>query len=401
MKKAKDFYKERCHKLKQKLNDQDIVLIMSTPQYFRTSDQHYSFRPTSDMLYLTGWEKENSAFLIKDGKAHLFIERPTALRILWDGAMLDVDEAAQISGVDAVHYTDELKDFLTGLKKSNLYYEFGKHLVNDKFVFDFQFKSMTSPRDLIGSLRLIKDQLEIDILRKACHFSALAHKKVWSNLQDCSNEKDFAREFEYALKKEGCNALAYDPIIAGGANATCLHYSQNNQDLKKGDFLLVDAAGEYRYYASDITRTFAIQSKMSEEQKTIYDIVLDCQEKCIQSAQVGQTLKGIHELAKATMQEALSKAKILKDDEHFKKLYPHGTGHWLGLDVHDECPYLDDKGQEIKLQEGMVFTVEPGLYFYGELNDLYPKFKNIGVRIEDDILITASGAEVMTSAVPK
>ncbi len=193
------------------------------------------------------------------------------------------------------------------------------------------------------------------------------------------------------------------PIVASGANATCLHYMSNNKDMQDGELLLVDAAGEYKYYASDITRTFPVKGWKSggtDEQQKIYKIVLDAQLKGIQASKIGLTPKKLHQMTVQWLEDGLVTAGILKDKEHMKKLYPHGTGHWLGLDVHDECPREID-GEEVQFAPGMVFTVEPGLYFYGEMASVYPKFAGIGVRIEDDVVVTNGEAEVMTGALHK
>lgn len=393
----------RRQKLLAQMKANEVLLILSPPVYLRTADQQHDFRQASDFLYLANWEKENSALLVYEGKFHLFIEKPTPMRLLWDGHVPDIDEAKMITGIENVFYKEELPEHLRKFRNKNLYYDFGKHTSNDNLVLDYSWNSLLSPRNSVGVLRMIKDEFEIELLKKSCEISALAHKEVWPKLRPGMNESEFSYELEFAFRKRGANRNAYGPIVAGGKNATCLHYSSNNQLMKENELLLVDAAGEYNYYASDITRTFPIngwKSGGTNEQQAIYNIVLQAQIKLIEcsNSTMGPTLH--QKKAVELLQEGLTKAGILKDPEHIKKLYPHSVGHWLGLDVHDECP-KDVNGEEVNFAPGMVITVEPGLYFYGEMAEIYPKYAGIGVRIEDDILITQGDALVMTAAIDK
>ncbi len=403
MKNAKEYQSTRRQKIIGKLRPNEALFLLSPPLYWKTSDQHHEFRQSSDMLYLTGWERESSAFILSQDKTILFIEKPTPMRLLWDGHVPDIDEAKAITGIQDVRYKEELETELRLLRSREVFYELGKHMPNDKFLSDYAFKAIKCPRELVGGSRLIKDEWELDLLRKSCDFSARAHEDVWKTLRPGMNEAEFARELEHAFKLKGSDRNAYGSIVASGANATCLHYILNNKVMNEGDLLLVDAAGEYKYYASDITRTFPVKgwkSAGTDEQNIIYKIVLDAQLKAIESARAGLTPKKLHQATTQWLEEGLTKAGILKDKEHMKKLYPHGTGHWLGLDVHDECP-REIGGEEVKFAPGMVLTVEPGLYFYGEMAQVYPKFAGIGIRIEDDVVITDGNAEVMTSYLHK
>ena len=403
MKELKHYMNLRRQKLLNLVKGNDVLLILAPPVYIRTADQHHDFRQSSDFLYLTNWEKENSALLFHEGKFNLFIEKPTPMRLLWDGHVPDIDEAKVITGIDNVFYKEELPSHLSKFKNKNLHYDFGKHAANDKFVLEYAWNSITSTQNSVGILRMIKDEYEISMLKKSCEISALGHKDAWQKLRPGMNESDFSLEIEFAFRKHGAQRNAYGPIIAGGKNATCLHYSSNNQKLNENELLLVDAAGEYNYYASDITRTFPIngwKSGGTHEQQIIYQIVLEAQLKSIAIAKIGMRPMEQHKQTIEWLKEGLLKNGILKDPEHIKKLYPHGTGHWLGLDVHDESP-REINGEAVEYVPGMVFTVEPGLYFYAEMAEIYPKFAGIGIRIEDDILITENEPVVMTAAIGK
>lgn len=403
MEDLKKYLSTRRQKILLGLKSNQALLILSPPIYLKTADQHHSFRQSSDLIYLSNWTKENSALLAFEGKFFLFIEQPTPLRLLWDGHVPDLDEAKEITGIEQVYYRQDLPEYLRKIKNKNLYYDFGKHALNDKLVLDYSFSSLISPQLLVGVSRLVKDEYEIAQLKRSCEISALAHREVWQKLKPGMNESEFAMELEFAFRKKGSDRSAYGPIVASGKNATCLHYSANNCIMQKNDLLLVDAAGEYHHYASDITRTFPVngwQNGGTDEQKMIYDIVLDAQLQGIRQSKIGMTPMGLHQMTTDYLKEGLLKSGVIKDPEHIKKLYPHGTGHWLGLDVHDECP-REIMGEEIKFTPGMVFTVEPGLYFYGEMAEIYPRFAGIGIRIEDDILVTEDDPLVMTSAIEK
>jgi len=222
------------------------------------------------------------------------------------------------------------------------------------------------------------------------------------------NERDIQAIMEYAFKLNIGEGPAYGLIVGTGDNANVLHYIENNTELQDGEMILIDAGAEYKLYASDVTRTFPVNGKFTESQKRIYNEVLKAQKAAIRIAKPGKSLTDLHEVASKSLAQSLIDLKILKGtaedlikSEEIKKYYPHGTGHWLGLDVHDQCPYLDEQCENIKFQENMVFTVEPGLYFPADDMDVPAEYRGIGIRIEDDIRITKDGSENLTSMIPK
>ncbi|RYZ72294.1 MAG: Xaa-Pro dipeptidase, partial [Proteobacteria bacterium] len=244
-------------------------------------------------------------------------------------------------------------------------------------------------------------------MRRVCAASAATHRHVMQFVRPGMNEFEVASELEYHFRKNGCDSLGYGSIVAGGKNATCLHYKTNNENLRDGDLLLIDAGGERELYGADITRTFPVGRKFTDAQSKIYDLVLQAQSDCLALAKPGATLPQIHSRAIETLTDGMIEYGFLKGKRAelistaaYRKYYPHGTSHWLGMDVHDVGLMLKD-GQPRRLEPGMVFTIEPGFYVQPSDQDAPQEFKNIGIRIEDDVLITDAGCENLTTGVPK
>ena len=258
---------------------------------------------------------------------------------------------------------------------------------------------------LIGNMRLIKDEHEISLIRKACDISAEAHIEAMKSVKDGDNEQQIESMYIHEFSKRGARFPAYNPIIAGGENACVLHYVENNQNLKSSDLLLVDAGCEYQMYAADITRTFPVSGKFSEEQLQIYKIVLDAMNAAIDSVKEGNNIMQPQEISEKVITEGLVNIGLLKGDPEelhksgaYKDFYMHKIGHWLGLDVHDAGDYTE--GDEfMTFKPGMITTIEPGIYISSKM-DVDDKWKGIGVRIEDDILVTKDGNENLTKKVP-
>jgi Xaa-Pro aminopeptidase len=270
-------------------------------------------------------------------------------------------------------------------------------------------QKFTSPKSLLGSMRLLKDPEELDMMKKAQEIANHAHRLAMAYANPGKNEGQIQAMLEMVFKNEGAFGEAYGSIVAGGDNANILHYIENNQVLKAGELLLIDAGPEYQYYAADITRTFPISGQFSSEQKVIYEIVLKAQENSIKHIKAGAKLSELHEISCRHLIEGLKDLKILNGSleenllsPFFKELYPHSTSHWLGLDVHDLGPYREEtSGNELLLQENMILTVEPGLYFSQNNTQVPEKFRGIGIRIEDDIRVLQSGFENLSAAIPK
>jgi Xaa-Pro aminopeptidase len=256
-------------------------------------------------------------------------------------------------------------------------------------------------------MRLFKSPEETELLRRACQITALAHKTVMTDVRPGMKEFEIEARVDYVFRKNGCARVGYGSIVAGGVNATCLHYRANNDTLREGDLLLLDAGGEYGYYTSDLTRTFPVGHGFSSAQAKAYDLVLRAQKDCIAMSKPGVTLPQIHRHAVERLTEGMLELGLLKGklDElvkttAYRRFYPHNTSHWLGMDVHDAGLYTR-AGEPRALEPGMCFTIEPGFYVQPTDKDAPVEYCHIGIRIEDDILITANGHEVLTRDAPK
>jgi len=263
------------------------------------------------------------------------------------------------------------------------------------------------PSEAVGEMRLFKSAEEVELLRKACEYSASAHKLAMKEARPGMNEFEIEALIDYAFRKNGCQRVGYGSIVAGGKNATCLHYVANNEVLRDGDLLLIDAGGEYNYYCSDITRTFPVGKSFTEAQGRAYELVLRAQKEAIAMVKPGATIAGIHQHVCEVLTEGLLSLGLLtgKRDELLKtngytRFYPHRTSHYLGMDVHDVGLYLRN-GEPRLLEAGMVFTIEPGFYVQPSDTAVPAEYQNIGIRIEDDILVTPKGCENLTSSCPK
>jgi Xaa-Pro aminopeptidase len=311
-----------------------------------------------------------------------------------------------------------LPELLVGSEK--VFYRVGLSAENDRKVLDALEKNRRSqgrtgkalppikdPNEVVGEMRLFKSPDEIALLRKACQISAQAHKAAMKEVRPGMNEFEVEALIDYIFRKNGCQRVGYGSIVAGGKNAACLHYRSNNEPLKDGDLLLIDAGGEFDYYTADITRTFPVGKKFTAAQARVYDLVLKVQKECVSMAKPGAKLPDIHKHAYEGLTEGLLSLGLLmgaKDDivknSGFRRFYPHGTSHWLGMDVHDLGLYLKN-GEPRPLEPGMVFTIEPGFYVQPTDLDGTAEYRGIGIRIEDDIVITTSGCEVLTKDAPK
>ena len=307
-----------------------------------------------------------------------------------------------------------MPDILNG--SSQVLYPIGKKSGFDQKVIDWTTEASSKDRhsksiniidasSLIGNARLIKDEHEIKLIRKACDISAEAHIEAMKSVKNIDSEEEMEGMYIHEFSKRGGRFQAYTPIVAGGENACILHYVENNQKLQKSDLLLVDAGCEYEMYASDITRTFPISGKFSEEQLKIYEIVLEAMNTAIDNVKPGNDVMKPQEISEKVITKGLVKLGLLDGDPDelhkkgaFKDFYMHKIGHWLGLDVHDAGDYMEDE-EFMKFKPGMVTTIEPGIYISSSMN-VDDKWKGIGVRIEDDILVTKDGNENLTSKVP-
>jgi Xaa-Pro aminopeptidase len=417
----------RRRKLFQDMSEQSIAILFAAPECIRSADGHYPYRQNSNFYYLTGFkEPEAVAVLISnsngDGEFILFNRKRNPSAEQWTGKRLGQDGAKLELLADSAYPIEELPAMLPKLLsgKSGLYYTLGKQAADDAIVLQ-AMESVTrlvrsgvsAPSEIINldkiisEYRLIKSTSEIAVMRHAGEVSAQAHVRAMKACKPGLYEYQLQAELGYGFLQGGCQEYAYTPIIGGGDNACVLHYIDNNQKLNDGELVLIDAGGEYHYYSSDITRTFPINGRFTPEQRAIYELVLKAQTKVIEMVRPGVYWNQMHEMAVKVLTEGLVELGLLKGDvetlikeKTYAQFYMHNTGHWLGLDTHDVGAYKVD-GEWRALEEGMVFTVEPGIYINPNTPDIDKKWWGIGVRIEDDILVTKTGCEIFTKSVPK
>ena len=415
-------YKNRRNNLEKSLPKDSVLLIPGADTQFRNADSAYAFRQDSSFYYFSGFCEPSSLIAIvnnKDGISSIaFVQPKDKLKEIWDGNRAGpigaVDEFLFDKAYDNTQIDTIMPDILNG--SSQVLYPIGKKSGFDQKVIDWTTEASSKDRhsksiniidasSLIGNARLIKDEHEIKLIRKACDISAEAHIEAMKSVKNIDSEEEMEGMYIHEFSKRGGRFQAYTPIVAGGENACILHYVENNQKLQKSDLLLVDAGCEYEMYASDITRTFPISGKFSEEQLKIYEIVLEAMNTAINNVKPGNDVMKPQEISEKVITKGLVKLGLLDGDPDelhkkgaFKDFYMHKIGHWLGLDVHDAGDYMEDE-EFMKFKPGMVTTIEPGIYISSSMN-VDDKWKGIGVRIEDDILVTKDGNENLTSKVP-
>lgn len=423
----KKTYHERIQSLASKI-DGSIGVIFSNKEVTRSHDTNYPFRQKSHLDYLTGFPEANSALVIATRpsvKSYLFVQNKNPRNELWEGERFGLLQAKKHFAVDETLSISDFEAAMVDLLQNHhgIYIdlfeqkeEFDQKIYTSLQALSFKKKTKThiplsildiSP--LIGRMRLKKSEEEIKLIKKACKISSKAHRAAMAFSEPGKYEYQVQALMEYVFKTQGASGPAYESIVASGNNANTLHYITNREVLQDGDCLLIDAGCEYKNYASDITRTFPINGKYSEAARDIYSVVLKAQKVAIEMIRPGENMSKIHERTARTLIDGLIDLKVFSgstqdiyDSEDYRTFFPHGTGHWLGLDVHDQCPYLEDETlEDIILEPGMVFTVEPGLYFSKETENTPQVYKGIGVRIEDDILVTDKGYSILSQDTPK
>lgn len=389
--------KLRRLKLAEKLSDQSITVIFSGLSKHKTADQSFPFEINRNFFYLTGLNEANMALLIiKSGstvKEYIFKEIRSPERALWDGELLSLEETSQISKVSTIRNIDLLPNFLKMVTSSTRSAEFGKletiyldletnHLDSQSYKLSNDIKTIhpylqiKNIHNELAQLRMIKDESEVDNLKKAIAITKIGLNHIMKNLKAGIYEYQVQAEYEYILNMNQSKP-SFDTIAASGHNATVLHYVKNDSILQNNDLMLFDLGANYQNYASDISRTYPVSGKFSSRQKDFYQIVLKANKESIKMLRPGVTWKEYNDFAKNILAEGLIKLGVISDPNDIGQYYYHSIGHFLGLDVHDVGNY------QTPLQPGMIVTVEPGLYISEE---------NIGIRIEDDILITEDGA---------
>jgi Xaa-Pro aminopeptidase len=405
------------------LPENSAVVIAGASTQYRNADSSHAFRQDSNFWYLTGFNEAGSTLVLLVNEKNkvqsiAFVPEKDELKEIWDGYRAGPEGATNDHGFDLAFNNTEigkrLPDLLAG--RSQVFYPVGKSQSLDADIVEWIKAAKSKDRhslaidiadasSRVGNQRLIKDEDEIEIMRKACQISAEAHVEAMKFVQPGMTEQEMEAFYLYEFSRRGARFPAYTPIVAGGENACVLHYVENSKPLKDGELLLVDAGCEFEFYASDITRTYPINGKFTTPQLAIYEVVLEAQIKSIEAISTKNNVMDAQIISEKIITQGLIDLGILNgsmEDLHaagaFKNFYMHKIGHWLGIDVHDAGDYMEE-GKFMKFKLGMVTTVEPGIYIPSSA-EVEDKWKGIGIRIEDDILVTANGNENLTDFVP-
>ena len=402
-----------------------VAIIPAAREATRSNDTHYRFRQDSDFFYLTGFEEPDAIAVIKPGETHeyvLFVRPRDPEREIWDGRRAGVEGAKSEFGasealpVDA--FDGKLTEILNGAEV--LYYRLGVNSqLDDKIIREIARmralnrkpisppQTIVDPATIVHEQRVVKSPEELDIMQRAADIAAEAHCEAMRAARHGMREYEIEALIEQVFRRHGSAGPAYTSIVGAGANATVLHYINNDGELRDGELLLLDAGAEYKGYASDITRTFPINGRYSPAQREIYELVLKAQMSCVEMVRPGVTHDQLKQHSIEVLTEGMVELGLLKGDpeqlikdKKYEKFYMHGLGHMLGIDVHDVGRYY--YGTESRaLEPGVVMTVEPGIYVAADSKDVPEKYLGIGVRIEDDVLCTNNGPRVLTTKAPK
>jgi Xaa-Pro aminopeptidase len=402
-----------------------VAIIPSAHEVVRSRDTHYRFRQDSDFRYLTGFLEPDSIAVLAPGRAEgeflMFVRERNAEREIWDGRRAGPDGAIQDYGADQAFTMAEFDAILPGLLsgRERVFYTMGEHADLDPKIAgavrgsrDVSRRGAAAPTDFVAlettlhEMRLLKAPAELEVMAKAAAVTAEAHCLAMRKAKAGVYEWQLGADIHYHFAKADMEC-GYGSIIGSGANTCILHYIDNNARLEDGDLLLIDAGGELRGYTADITRTFPVNGKFSKAQQAVYEVVLEANVQAIKELKPGNSVGRPHEVATRVLTQGMvdigllkgKPADLIKQDKQ-KQFFMHGTGHWLGMDVHDVGRYKLD-GAYRKFEAGMVMTVEPGIYVAPGSAGVDEKFWGIGVRIEDDVVVTDKGPHVMTSGVPK
>ncbi|MCK5894232.1 MAG: Xaa-Pro aminopeptidase [Endozoicomonadaceae bacterium] len=419
-------YGKRRQQLMQLVGKNSVVILPAAPEKIRNRDAEYLYRQDSDFYYLSGFNESEAVLVIapgrKEGECLLFCRDRDPLKETWHGRRAGQDGAVQIFGMDQAFSVGELDHYLPGLLdgRQTVYYTLGVLPEFDTRLIGWinQLKAqerqgVVAPAALVGldtvvhEMRLFKSEAEIAIMRKACAISAGAHRRAMTACRPGLFEYQLEAELQHEFIHHGARVPAYNSIVGSGDNACILHYTENERQMCEGDLVLIDAGCELDSYAADITRTFPVNGVFSPEQRALYSLVLSAQMQAIAVVVPGNSWIAFHDVAVRTLTEGLVNLDILAGDieqlikdEAYRPFYMHGTGHWLGMDVHDVGRHKVD-GQWRTFEPGMVLTVEPGLYIAPNNTDVEAKWRGIGIRIEDNILVTADGCDVLSSGIEK
>lgn len=404
-----------------------VAVLHSPPEAYRNGDVHHPFRQSSDLLYLTGFPEQETTLVLCPGaetdKVVMFVRPRDPERETWNGRRAGVAGAKQRYGADQAYPVDELAKRLPGLiaNADDLHYCVGVDPAFDATIMGIIAGlrgtdrhgrrpplRIVDPTTILHEMRMHKGPEEVALLRKAAAITAEAHVEAMRLAAPGVNERELEAVINYTFRRRGCSGPGYNSIVGSADNATILHYVENDRDLEDGDLVLIDAGGEYQGYTADVTRTFPANGTFTEAQRRCYQLVLDCQLEAIAMSKPGATILAIHEMCVERLTQGMVELGLLEgpaadriEDGSYKRFYMHRTSHWLGMDVHDVGTYTLRSGGDRPLAPGMVITIEPGIYIAADAENVPDEYRGIGVRIEDDVLITEDGCENLTAAVPK
>lgn len=426
----KAFHKSRRTEFSKLIGKDSIAVIFGNTARNKSYDGDYKFKQYKNFYYLTGFLEPNSVLVIAPGGIQfpvngkkktiteiLFVQKKDALMETWNGKRLGHSNVRRELGIQNSYVNEEIPHILNSkfLRKfSRLYTNFGEmlKLTNDtkRIINNFTETlnviapalEITDASYLLGKMRAVKTNYEIKKIGEAAEISAGAYNETLKSVRPGINEFSIQAVLEYYYKYHGGDDIAYHPIVASGENACILHYDENNRQMKSGELLLIDSASEYNYYCSDITRTFPVSGKFTNEQRIIYEIVLKANKECIKKIRPGVKFSYLDSLSKKILADGLYKSGLLKNKKDIKKYSLHGIGHHIGLDTHDAVPFTKTGSTDNDtLKAGNVITIEPGLYFTDNMKEIPVNFRKIGIRIEDDILVTKNGSINLTESMIK
>ena len=419
-------FKRRRRSLMRMMSKGGIAILPTAPAMTRSRDVEHPYRPDSDFYYLTGFAEPEAVAVLRpgheEGEYLLFCRERDPKKELWNGLRAGLEGAKKQYGADEALAIGKLHEALPRMLESSerVYYAIGSHDELDRrlpeWIARTRAKSRSGirgPREIVAldlilhEMRLFKDKTEIEAMRRSAAAAAEGHKRMMRACKPGMPEYRLESEFLHECAHHGARQASYSAIVGGGANACILHYTENRDLLQDGELVLIDAGCEFDYYASDITRTFPVNGVFSSVQKELYQLVLDAQHAAIAEVWPGNSCDAPHKAAVRLLAKGLIKLGLLKGPlsrlikkEGYKRFYMHRTSHWLGMDVHDVGDYFQGD-QPRPLQPGMVLTIEPGLYIPRDCKEVAKQWRGIGIRIEDDVLVTAEGHEILSAAAPK
>jgi Xaa-Pro aminopeptidase len=418
-------FAERRRRFMDRMGD-GVALFFAAPEKTRSNDTSYKFRQDSYFHYLTGFNEPEGVLVLLPGHPEhetvMFVRPRDKDKETWNGRRAGPEGAKERFGADAAYTIDRFPELLPGYLENapSLYHALGRYPDRDQQVVTAMDTvrgkirqgikapaTLVDPASILNEMRLRKTPEELERMRRAAVISREAHREAMRSARPGMREYELEAVIEYVFRRNGAAAPGYGTIVGSGMNATILHYVENEAEMKDGDLVLIDAGAEVEGYSADITRTFPVNGKFSPAQREIYEIVLDAQLKAIEQSRLGNEFEDVHQAALRALVEGLIRVGVVEgtadeviEKETYKPHFMHRTSHWLGLDVHDVGDYRNGEAWR-KLETGMVLTVEPGLYFGEFIENCPERYRGIGVRIEDDVLITESGPEVLTAGTPK